>query len=220
MSTSPGTSALAGELPAKPASAPAPRGDFGVMRKLLPYVWEWRGRVALALAFLVAAKLANIGVPLVLKRLVDALSGPKRACWWCRWRCCVAYGALRLSITLFTELREFLFFARSPQRAARRISLEAFEHLLALSACAFTSSARPAASRATSSAARARSSRCSPTRSTTSCRRWSRSRWCIVLPRRPSSTAGSRAITFGALVIYIALHGHRDRVAHRHSAAP
>jgi ATP-binding cassette subfamily B protein len=59
-------------------AAPKPIGDFGVVRKLLPYLWEFRGRVLLALAFLVIAKLANIGVPLLMKGIVDGLSGPRR----------------------------------------------------------------------------------------------------------------------------------------------
>ena len=48
-------------------TAPIARGDFGVVRRLVPYLWEFRGRVLLALAFLVAAKLANITVPIVMK---------------------------------------------------------------------------------------------------------------------------------------------------------
>ena len=60
--------------PAAPAGPhAAPRSDLATLRKLLPYLWQWRWRVLIALGFLVAAKLANIGVPLVLKQLVDAL---------------------------------------------------------------------------------------------------------------------------------------------------
>ena len=62
------------EAPPLPgAAAPPPRSDWVTLKKLVPYVWQWRWRVLLALSFLVAAKLANIGVPLVLKQLVDAL---------------------------------------------------------------------------------------------------------------------------------------------------
>jgi ATP-binding cassette subfamily B protein len=103
--------------------------------KLVPYVWEWRWRVLLALAFLVAAKLANVGVPLVLKNLVDALDlkpGDPRAALAVPVALLLAYGALRLSITLFTELREFLFYPVAA-RVARRVSLETFSHLLNLS---------------------------------------------------------------------------------------
>ena len=54
-------------------AAAQPRSDWTTLKKLLPYVWQWRWRVGVALSFLVAAKLANVGVPLVLKQLVDAL---------------------------------------------------------------------------------------------------------------------------------------------------
>jgi len=105
------------------------------MKKLLPYVWQWRWRVLVALSCLVAAKFANIGVPLVLKQLVDALDlkpGDPRTALAVPVALLLAYGALRLSITAFTELREFLFYPVAA-RIARRVSLEAFEHLLALS---------------------------------------------------------------------------------------
>jgi ATP-binding cassette subfamily B protein len=109
--------------------------DWATLKKLVPYVWQWKWRVLVALSFLVGAKVANVGVPLVLKRLVDALSlkpGDPAAVLVVPVGLLLAYGALRLSITLFTELREFLFYPVAA-RIARRVSLEAFEHLLALS---------------------------------------------------------------------------------------
>ena len=121
--------------PAPDGSAPPTRSDWSTLRRLLPYVWQWRWRVLIALGFLVAAKLANVGVPLVLKQLVDALDlkpGDPRSVLAVPVALLFAYGALRLSITLFTELREFLFYPVAA-RIARRVSLEAFEHLLALS---------------------------------------------------------------------------------------
>ncbi|MEQ1683241.1 MAG: ABC transporter ATP-binding protein/permease [Burkholderiaceae bacterium] len=121
--------------PSPDATASAPRSDWSTLRKLLPYVWQWRWRVLVALSFLVAAKLANVGVPLVLKQLVDALDlkpGDPRTALVVPVALLFAYGALRLSITLFTELREYLFYPVAA-RIARRVSLEAFEHLLALS---------------------------------------------------------------------------------------
>lgn len=121
--------------PVPDAAPPAPRSDWQTLHKLLPYVWQWRWRVLLALSFLVAAKVANIGVPLVLKQLVDALDlkpGDPRVALAVPVALLVGYGALRVSITLFTELREFLFYPVAA-RIARRVSLEAFEHLLALS---------------------------------------------------------------------------------------
>jgi len=50
------------------------RSEWGALATLLPYLWEFKWRVALALAFMAAAKLANVGVPLVMKEIIDALS--------------------------------------------------------------------------------------------------------------------------------------------------
>ena len=120
-------------LPGPPSAHRA--SDWHTIRRLAPYVWAWRWRVLAALLFLVGAKVANIGVPLVLKHLVDALTlkpGDPRGLLVVPVALLLAYGALRLSITLFTELREFLFFPVAA-RIARRVSLETFEHLLGLS---------------------------------------------------------------------------------------
>ncbi len=116
-------------------TVPRAHSDAQTLRKLLPYLWQYRVRVFLALAFMVGAKLANVGVPLLLKRLVDNLTlppGDVRAVLVVPIGLLVAYGALRLSTTLFTELRE-LIFARATEGAARTISLEVFRHLHALS---------------------------------------------------------------------------------------
>ena len=111
------------------------RSDWGTLAKLLPYLWQYRWRVGIALAFLVAAKVANVGVPLLLKSLVDALAfkpGAAAAVLVVPIGLLVAYGALRLSTTLFTELRE-LIFAKATEGTARSISLQVFRHLHALS---------------------------------------------------------------------------------------
>jgi ATP-binding cassette subfamily B protein len=113
------------------ASPPIARGEMSVVRRLLPYLWEFRGRVLLAIAFLVSAKLANIAVPIVMKRIVDGLS-PGVAAATIPVALLVAYGALRLSSTLFNELRDVVF-VRVAQRAMRRVALEVFHHLHALS---------------------------------------------------------------------------------------
>jgi ATP-binding cassette subfamily B protein len=121
--------------PAVPAGAAPPRSDWRTVRRLGPYLWQWRWRVALALAALVAAKLANVGVPLVLKQLVDALDlkpGDPRTLLAVPVALLLAYGALRISVTLFTEMREFLFYPVAA-RIARKVALQAFDHLLALS---------------------------------------------------------------------------------------
>jgi ATP-binding cassette subfamily B protein len=118
-------------LPAPPDRAV--RGDWQTVRTLLPYVLAYRGRVLLALGCLIAAKLANVGVPLVLKQIVDALTlGPQEQMLVLPLALLVAYGALRLSTTAFTELREYLF-AKVTQRAVRTIALKTFRHLHALS---------------------------------------------------------------------------------------
>ena len=98
---------------------------------LLPYLWEYKWRVVVALVFLTTAKLANVGVPLVLKDVVDALD-PSRAVVALPFALLVAYGALRLSTTLFAELRDVVF-VRVTQRAIRRIALTVFGHLHSLS---------------------------------------------------------------------------------------
>jgi ATP-binding cassette subfamily B protein len=98
---------------------------------LLPYLWEYRWRVLLALAFLVTAKLANVGVPLILKEVVDSLK-PDQAVIAVPFALLVAYGLLRLSTTLFAELRDVVF-VRVAQRAIRRIALNVFRHLHSLS---------------------------------------------------------------------------------------
>jgi ATP-binding cassette subfamily B protein len=113
----------------------APRSDWATLARLLPYLWVYKARVLVALACLIAAKAANVSVPLLLKQLVDALSipvGDPRAVLVVPAGLLLAYGALRLSTSLFTELRE-LVFAKATEGASRSISLQVFEHLHALS---------------------------------------------------------------------------------------
>ena len=93
--------------------------DSSVFRRLLPYLWEFRGRVVLAVAFLVAAKLANIAVPIVMKSIVDGLSGDK-ALLAVPATLLLAYALLRLSSTLFNELRDVVF-VKVAQRAMRHL---------------------------------------------------------------------------------------------------
>ena len=114
-------------------SASAARGDWHTVRILLPYLLAYKGRVAVALSCLIAAKVANVGVPLVLKQVVDSLTpGSQGQMLVLPLALLVAYGALRLSTTAFTELREF-FFAKVTQRAVRTIALKTFRHLHELS---------------------------------------------------------------------------------------
>lgn len=107
------------------------RGDWRVVRMLLPYLREFRWRVAIALIFLVAAKLANVAVPLVMKEIVDALD-PTKQLLVLPLAFLLMYGALRLSTTLFAELRDVVF-VRVTRRAIRRVALGVFRHLHSLS---------------------------------------------------------------------------------------
>jgi ABC-type transport system involved in Fe-S cluster assembly fused permease/ATPase subunit len=112
-----------------------PRNDWGTLKTLLPYLWTYKWRVLLALLFLISAKLANIGVPLVLKALVDSMTpaaGKPQALLALPVGILIGYGFLRLCTTMFTELREFVF-AKVTQSAVRTISLQVFRHLHALS---------------------------------------------------------------------------------------
>ena len=134
------------------------RSDAQVLLSLLPYLWEFRWRVGLAIACLVAAKAAVVGVPLLLKAIVDGLvplasgvtgaaagastgaaaasgslmAGAAAALTVAPLGLLAAYGALRIASTAFTELREFVF-AKVTQRTVRKIALEVFGHLHALS---------------------------------------------------------------------------------------
>jgi ATP-binding cassette, subfamily B, heavy metal transporter len=105
--------------------------DLKTIRTLLPYLWEFKGRVILALSLLILAKLANVSVPLVLKEIVDALD-QSRAMLVLPVFLVLSYGILRLCSTLFGELRDAIF-AKVTQRAIRRIAIKVFTHLHALS---------------------------------------------------------------------------------------
>ena len=117
------------------ADTPPSRSDLATLQRLLPYLWEYKWRVMAALALMVGAKLANVGVPLLLKELVDSMNikaTDPQAVLVVPLALLLAYGLLRLCTSLFTELRE-LVFAKATEGAARRIALEVFRHLHALS---------------------------------------------------------------------------------------
>jgi ATP-binding cassette subfamily B protein len=117
--------------PPSPATPARRRSEWRVLPRLVPYLWEFKGRVVIALTLLVAAKLANVAVPLVLKEVVDALD-PQTAILAVPFALLAAYGLLRFSTTLFAELRDVVF-VRVTQRAIRRVALEVFRHLHSLS---------------------------------------------------------------------------------------
>ncbi|OEZ31514.1 ABCB family ABC transporter ATP-binding protein/permease [Variovorax boronicumulans] len=111
------------------------RSDWATLRRLFPYLWQYKWRVIAALGFMIAAKVANVGVPVLLKNLVDTMT-PKpdmaQALLVVPMALLVAYGLLRFSTSLFNELRE-LIFAKATEGAARSIALQVFGHLHALS---------------------------------------------------------------------------------------
>jgi ABC-type transport system involved in Fe-S cluster assembly fused permease/ATPase subunit len=125
-----------------PSSAPISAGqprkqrpDSETLKRLFPYLWQYKWRVIAALSFMVGAKLANVSVPLLLKELIDAMSfkpNDPMAVIVVPVSLLVVYGVLRLSVSAFTELRE-LVFAKATQGAARQIALETFQHLHGLS---------------------------------------------------------------------------------------
>jgi ATP-binding cassette subfamily B protein len=124
------------------SSAPTPAGqppkqrpDSETLKRLFPYLWQYKWRVIAALSFMVGAKLANVSVPLLLKELIDAMSfkpNDPMAVIVVPVSLLLVYGVLRLSVSAFTELRE-LVFAKATQGAARQIALETFQHLHGLS---------------------------------------------------------------------------------------
>jgi ABC-type transport system involved in Fe-S cluster assembly fused permease/ATPase subunit len=121
-------------VPAQPAAG-QPRSDWSTLQRLFPYLWAYKWRVIAALSFMVGAKLSNVGVPLLLKELVDGVGlrpSDPAALWLVPAALLLAYGALRFMTSLFTELRE-LVFAKATEGAARTISLQVFRHLHALS---------------------------------------------------------------------------------------
>ena len=114
-------------LPASPEEAPAT--DWRVLRTLWPYLTEFPGRVTLAMACLLIAKLAGVALPMVLKHLVDSLDiGKDLSLFVLPLGLLLAYGAMRFASSLFGELRDVVF-GRVAERAMRRAALNVFNHL-------------------------------------------------------------------------------------------
>ncbi|MCB1858124.1 MAG: ABC transporter ATP-binding protein/permease [Gammaproteobacteria bacterium] len=99
---------------------------------MIPFLWEYRGRALFALLCLVLAKIANVGVPMVLKEIVDKLEDTGQGVLVLPVALLVAYGVLRLSSSLFNELRDVVF-ARVRYHAMRRLSTRVMSHLHKLS---------------------------------------------------------------------------------------
>jgi ATP-binding cassette subfamily B protein len=106
--------------------------DLKTLRSLLPFLWNYRGRVLYALLFLILAKVANVGIPLVLKDIVDHLESVEGLPLVLPLSFLLLYGLLKLGSSLFTELRDSVF-ARVRHGATRSVSVKALEHLHRLS---------------------------------------------------------------------------------------
>ena len=134
-SMAPGASSSPDSPPITTGSITPARSDWDTLKRLFPYLWDYKWRVLAALTFMVGAKLGNVGVPLLLKNLVDTMNikpGDTQALLVVPAALLLGYGLLRLSTSLFTELRE-LVFSKATEGASRKISLEVFRHLHALS---------------------------------------------------------------------------------------
>ena len=134
-SMAPSASSSPDSLPKTTGSLIPDRSDWDTLKRLFPYLWDYKWRVLAALSFMLFAKLGNVGVPLLLKNLVDTMNikpGDTQALLVVPAALLLGYGLLRLSTSLFTELRE-LVFSKATEGASRKISLEVFRHLHALS---------------------------------------------------------------------------------------
>jgi len=107
------------------------RQDFSNLKRIVPYIWQYKGRVLIALLSLMLAKLATVGVPLILKDIIDILDQDLSSATL-PLMLLLAYGALRLSNSLFNELRDAIF-ARVRYGAMRRLSHKVIQHLYSLS---------------------------------------------------------------------------------------
>jgi ATP-binding cassette subfamily B protein len=116
------------------------RKDFENIKRLFPYIWDFKGRVFIALSCLILSKVAIVGMPLVLKEIVDGLDGRQllamdnmeSASLSLPLMLLLAYGALRLMASLFNELRDAIF-SRVRYHAMRGISRRVLNHLYTLS---------------------------------------------------------------------------------------
>ncbi|CAD6540503.1 ABCB family ABC transporter ATP-binding protein/permease [Paraburkholderia sabiae] len=122
-----------------------PRNDWQTIVSLLPYLATYKWRVVFALSSLIGAKVANLGVPVVMKHIVDNLASVRHLTALGRATnapgivllggvglLVVAYAVVRLSTSLFTELREILF-SKVTESAVRQLALKVFRHLHSLS---------------------------------------------------------------------------------------
>tara|TARA_R110002167_G_scaffold119831_1_gene297387 strand:- start:2896 stop:4680 length:1785 start_codon:yes stop_codon:yes gene_type:complete len=106
--------------------------NWQLLTLILPYLKDYRPRIAVAMLCLVLAKGASVVGPFVLKHIVDALDRSSgQGLLLAPLGLVLAYGLARFANVLFGELRDTVF-GRVTERAMRRIGLQVFEHLHSL----------------------------------------------------------------------------------------
>jgi len=108
------------------------RQDIRNLKRIFPYIWEYRGRVLIALLSLILSKMAIVAIPLIFKEIIDLLDQTDKSAVVIPISLFLLYGALRLSGSLFNEVRDAVF-ARVRYRAMRRLSNKVLTHLHKLS---------------------------------------------------------------------------------------
>lgn len=108
------------------------RQDVRNLKRIFPYIWEYKGRVLIALLSLVLSKVAIVGIPLIFKQIIDILDTPDKAAITIPIALFILYGAARMAGSLFNEVRDAVF-ARVRYRAMRRLSITVLSHLHKLS---------------------------------------------------------------------------------------
>ena len=108
------------------------RKDIRNLKRIFPYIWEYKGRVLVALLSLILSKVAIVGIPLIFKEIIDILDTPEKSAIVIPIALFILYGAARLSGSLFNEVRDAVF-ARVRYRAMRRLSNKVLSHLHKLS---------------------------------------------------------------------------------------
>ena len=106
-------------------------GDWSVLKSLVPYLMEFRGRVFLAMFCLILAKLSSVTLPFAMKYIVDGLDSSQNKILAVPVLFLLLYGLLRFGTVIFGELRDTIF-GRVAERAMRRIGLRVFRHLHSL----------------------------------------------------------------------------------------
>jgi len=109
--------------------------NWQAFKLILPYLFEYKKRIAFAMCCLILTKIASVYLPFILKDIVDTLdtnsTSETSTLIIVPFGLVAAYGLVRLSIVVFAEIRDTLF-GRVTERAIRRIGLTVFRHLHSL----------------------------------------------------------------------------------------